>query len=100
MTKQELAESMAEFLDFQKPHDIAHQIRRECYFFSPDGFFAVWMEVRRQGYNNFQFWRTKGGQSGAWFNHRVRPVEYKYEGCGGDEYEALYSAVHEMRTKK
>ena len=109
MTKQELASKMAEFLGWKESTfdplfmvqplgtigNLVLKRKLEGYFFSPEGFFAVWDKLDEMfdspGVN---FWGDN--KNGIFCELNMHSPDYK----SNDRYTAFYTSVHEMRKKK
>jgi len=108
MTKQELAESMAEFLGYvaggaceSLQEFFYHELNIQGWdgdmsdielIFSPDGFFAVWDKLP---VCNVDFYSSGGDRKGCLLELEGEELG----GYGPDRYSAFYYAVHEMRKK-
>jgi len=103
MNKQELAESMGDFvgpkISKYLEQRAGYTVSQSNAFFSPDGFFAVWdkleedkicVSLMHEGTFELIKWNPK----------RARHPLKTGTGRGPDRYIAFYSAIHEMITKK
>lgn len=110
MEKQELAESMAEFLGWKYSpansncgHDlwVSQDGNKHAGCWNPDGFFAVWdklEEIEMYGgvcqteKDMYEVQICSGDYDGT------KPAKFYIEHCGPNRYIAFYEAVHEMKT--
>lgn len=121
MDKQQLAESMAEFLGWVRDkrfkvwrdsRKVVMPLPEEYFFpcqeneFNPEGFIPVWDKLTEDKNNVVQVAITEGGHGGPNCSLLKQPMEQRdstgrdwfSENCE-DRYTAFYQAIHEMRGK-